>query len=462
MSNLPTEFLNRMKYMLDDFDEFLSAYEKPTVRAIRLNKFKYTKQKLENTFGELLETIDAVDGGYIYLGDDKIGNHPLHHAGAFYVQEPGAMAVVACAPIQSGMKILDLCASPGGKTTHAASELGDTGIVLSNEYVKSRCTTLLSNIERMGIKNSIVMNCDTSYFASSYVGVFDLVIADAPCSGEGMFRKSEDALEMWSLENVEMCAKRQQEILQNGAKCVKNGGYLLYSTCTFSPEENEMTVDKFLRSHPDFKLVRVPKAIEAISRDGVRFKGVECENIEFARRFYPHVFPCEGQFAALMQKCGGDDTQYIEKRNLFDERSSDNVKITPADKKVIDAFLKSTLADLDLDYIMRKDGVYILSKELSLLKNNVFSCGVKLGELQKGQIRPHHRFFMAYGAKFLQKIELELSDPRVEKYLRGEEISAPKELRGYCAVLCDGAVLGGAKVSNGIAKNHYPKGLRKV
>jgi len=453
-----------MKSMLDDFDEFLSAYEKPTVRAIRLNKQKYTKEKLEKAFGDLLEPIDAVDGGYIYHGDDKIGNHPLHHAGAFYVQEPGAMAVVACAPIRNGMKILDLCASPGGKTTHAASELMGTGIVLSNEYVKSRCAALLSNIERMGIKNSIVMNCDTEYFARSYIGVFDLVIADAPCSGEGMFRKSADALEMWSQQNVQMCAKRQLEILENGARCVKNGGFLLYSTCTFSPEENELTVDAFLRAHPDFRLACVPTAVEKISRDGVRFEGVECENIEFARRFYPHVFPCEGQFAALMQKNCDNDTEYVEKRNISDERSPENIRITPADQKIIDDFLRQLLGQnaRDIKYVMRRDGVYVVSDELPLLKNNVFSCGVKLGELQKGQIRPHHRFFMAFGADFLQKIELEIDDPRVEKYLRGEEISAPDGLKGWCAVLCDGAVIGGAKVSGGVAKNHYPKGLRKV
>ena len=453
-----------MKGMLDDFDEFLSAYEKPTVKAIRLNKLKYTKEKLENAFGELLSPIDGVDGGYLYLGDDKIGNHPLHHAGAFYVQEPGAMAVVACAPITSGMKILDMCASPGGKTTHAASRIMDDGIVVSNEYVKNRCAALLSNVERMGIRNSIVMNCDTKYLAQSYIGVFDLVIADAPCSGEGMFRKSEDALTMWSQENVEMCAKRQQEILENGAKCVKNGGYLLYSTCTFSPEENELTVSAFLENHPEFSLIKVPSAIEKISRDGVRFEGVSCENIEYTRRFYPHVFPCEGQFAALMQKNGSDDDNYVETCNVLDERSPENIKITPADKKVIDEFLNTTIGKNDLDYVMRRDGVYIISKELPLLKNSVFSCGVKLGELQKGQLRPHHRFFMAFGDKFKQKIELSLTDPRVEKYLRGEEIDVCDQnfAKGWCAVLCDGAVMGGAKVSDTKAKNHYPKGIRKV
>lgn len=464
MIELPIEFVKRLQGMLTDFDEFLAAYEKPTVRAIRLNKLKYTDEKLRAAFGDSITPIHGIDGGYIYHGDDKIGNHPLHHAGAFYVQEPGAMAVVACAPIKDGMKILDLCASPGGKTTHAASELGNSGIVLSNESVKSRCATLLSNVERMGIKNSIVTSCDTKYFKESFSGVFDLVIADAPCSGEGMFRKSADALEMWSDENIKMCAERQREILENGAKCVKNGGFLLYSTCTFSPEENELVVNSFLSDHPDFRLVRVPTAIEAISRDGVRFEGVVCENIEYARRFYPHVFPCEGQFAALMQRSEGEDTEYINPRNVCDEKSPENIRITPADKKIIDDFLRSTIGELakNLKYVIRRDGVYVVSDKLPILKNSVFSCGVKLGELQKGQMRPHHRFFMAFGADFIQKIELELDDPRVEKYLRGEEIAAEGNVKGYCAVLCDGAVLGGAKVSGGVAKNHYPKGLRKT
>lgn len=464
MIDLPIEFTRRMQALLGDYDEFLASYDKQAVRAIRLNKLKYTDEKLKTAFGDSITPIDGIDGGYIYRGDDKIGNHPLHHAGAFYVQEPGAMAVVACAPIRRGMKILDLCASPGGKTTHAASELMDTGIVVSNEYVKNRCTTLLSNIERMGIKNSVVTSCDTKYFKETFFGVFDLVIADAPCSGEGMFRKSTDALEMWSEENVKMCAERQREILENGAKCVKDGGFLLYSTCTFSPEENELTVNAFLTDHPEFSLARVPAAIEKISRDGVRFEGVDCENIEFTRRFYPHVFPCEGQFAALMHKIGDGDTEYINPRNICDERSPENLKILPADKKVIDEFLRTTIGESakDLKYVMRRDGIYVVSDELPMLKNNVFSCGVKLGELQKGQIRPHHRFFMAYGDRFLQKIELDISDSRVEKYLRGEEIAVTESVKGYCAVLCDGAVMGGAKVSGGVAKNHYPKGLRKT
>ena len=165
-----------------------------------------------------------------------------------------------------------------------------------------------------------------------------------------------------------------------------------------------------------------------------------------------------------MHKIGDGDEEYINPRNICDERSPENLKILPADKKVIDEFLRTTIGESakDLKYVMRRDGIYVVSDELPMLKNNVFSCGVKLGELQKGQIRPHHRFFMAYGDRFLQKIELDISDSRVEKYLRGEEIAVTESVKGYCAVLCDGAVMGGAKVSGGVAKNHYPKGLRKT
>ena len=445
----------------DAFEDFLKALETPTVRAIRVNALKYSKERLEAVFKDSIEPIGAVDGGYLYKGDGKIGNHPLHHGGSFYVQEPGAMAVVACAPIKEGFRILDLCASPGGKTTHAASVLGEGGIIVSNEIIKSRCAVLLSNIERMGIKNSVVMNCDTSYLAESYQNVFDLVIADAPCSGGGMFRTSEDALSMWSIENVKTCAERQRYILENGAKCVKNGGYLLYSTCTFSLEENEMCIDAFLSDHPDFRLVRVPSEIEAISANGVAFEGIRCQNIEYARRFYPHIYPCEGQFAALLQRDNDTFGNFERLSNLIDPKSFEIPKITKEDAKIIENFLSEVLeTDSIPEYTLRRDGVYLVSKELALLKSHVFSCGVKLGEIIKGRLVPHHRFFMAYGKVFKNRIDLSLDDSNVEKYLRGEEISAPENLKGYCAVLCDGVTLGGAKVSSGIAKNHYPKGLR--
>ena len=289
---------------------------------------------------------------------------------------------------------------------------------------------------------------DTGKLARLYPNTFDLIMVDAPCSGEGMFRKEDIAIDEWSEENVRMCAKRQAEILDNAAVCLKDGGYIVYATCTFSLEENEMTVDAFLKRHEDFELVRVSKAVEEATADGIKFDGCETENISFARRFYPHKAKGEGQFMAVLHQ-----------KNESYSYSAVKVTQEKIDKTVYD-FLGGVLTEYDKDNVLMYNGnpVYF-TPDFPIKKGTAFACGVTIGEIRKNYIQPHHQFFMAMGDKFKRKIELEADSDAIKKYLHGEEIEVDCD-NGWAVVTTNGCSIGGVKVVNGRAKNHYPKGLR--
>ncbi|MBR2956919.1 MAG: RsmB/NOP family class I SAM-dependent RNA methyltransferase, partial [Clostridia bacterium] len=246
MKELPSAFTERMKKILgEEYETFEKAMHEPCVKAYRVNTDKISLEDFEkiNIFGR--KKIPYVETGY-YLEYDKVGNHPYHHAGMIYVQDPGAMATAECVEIQPDWHILDMCAAPGGKSTQLKNKLGENGVLVSNEIIASRCKILTGNVERLGLKNTVTTCMDTKKLAKTFPKTFDLVMVDAPCSGEGMFRKDDIAIDEWSEDNVKMCAQRQSGILENAAVCVKNGGYIVYATCTYSLEENEMTVDEFL------------------------------------------------------------------------------------------------------------------------------------------------------------------------------------------------------------------------
>ena len=449
MKTLPAEYIDRMKKLLgDEFDEYLNALNEPPVRAFRVNTEKISSDEFEkiNIFSN--SKIPYVDNGY-YLEYDKIGNHPYHHAGMIYVQEPGAMAPAECIDINPDWKILDMCAAPGGKSTQLRNKLGKNGILVSNEIIPSRCKILTGNIERLGLKNTVTTCLDSSKIAKAFPKTFDLIMVDAPCSGEGMFRKEEIAIDEWSVENVLKCAERQGEILENAALALKNGGYIIYATCTFSLEENEMTIDSFLNKHPDFEIVPVKQTVINSTSDGIIFDGCRCENISFARRFYPHKSKGEGQFMAVLH-------------NTL-EHSSENNKISSKPQKIekiVFDFLDGVLENYDKSCVIMNNGnpVYF-THDFDLSGVRPFSCGVTVGEIKKNYIQLHHQFFMAMGKDFKIKINLSGDSDEIKKYLHGEEFETDCS-NGWAVVTVDGCTLGGAKVVNGRAKNHYPKGLR--
>lgn len=450
MKNLPSAFAERMKKILgDEYPLYLAALEQEPVRGFRVNTDKISMEEFDkiNTLSD--EKIPYVENGF-YLNQEKIGNHPYHHAGMIYVQEPGAMAPAECVEIQPDWKILDMCAAPGGKSTQLKNKLGNEGVLVSNEIIPSRCKILTGNIERLGLRNVITTCADTERLTRFFHKDFDLIMVDAPCSGEGMFRKDEEAINQWSEENVRLCAERQLDILENACRLLKDGGYIVYATCTFSLEENEMVVDEFLKRHTEFEITEVTQKVRESTVDGIFFDGCECKDIHLARRFYPHKSKGEGQFMAVL------------KNNLEPAKGSNNVKKGKTkENPVVTDFLDSVLTDYEKDnVVVNGDKVSCFTHDFPI-PSAYFSCGVTIGEIRKNYIQPHHQFFMAMGKDFKRKINLSADSACLKKYLHGEEIETELE-NGWAVVMVDGCAVGGAKVVSGKAKNHYPKGLRMV
>ena len=453
---LNENFLLKMKELLgDEYSEFVSALtEKDAVHGLRVNTVKISVEDfLKNTTLPTTK-LSYAEEGFILGQVDSIGTTPDHHSGMIYMQDPGAMATLCALDIKEGWKVLDMCSAPGGKSTQAAAKIGESGFIVSNEFVPKRAKITVGNFERLGIKNGIVTSLDTSELPKLFSEVFDLVIADVPCSGEGMFRKSEEALCEWSISNVELCAKRGFEILSNAKNLVAEGGYLIYSTCTYSLEENEMAVDKFLSENPEYSLVPTKKELSAVTRDGIFFNGCKTDNIHLARRFYPHVCEGEGQFVALMQKRKSTrDVQTF----LYKDAST---RPTRQEEETVNKFFRENLSEIPVGRIAKVgENLVLISHGCPVPPRSVFSAGVLIGKVEKGILFPSHQFFSCYGDHFKNIENLDGTDVRLKKYLLGEEIDAKSVNSGWCAVTYCGVALGGGKASGGKIKNHYPKGL---
>lgn len=449
---LPEQFKERMRLILgDEYDAFITALESERTSALRLNPLKASEDMLSTLAPFAPQKIPHIDYGFRYTGTG-IGNTPAHHAGAIYVQDAGAMCAVEALTLFPGARVLDVCASPGGKSTQAAAKIGEEGFLVANEYVASRAKILVENFERLGLPSAMVLNLDTKELREMFDGYFDAVICDAPCSGEGMFRKTDEAAAHWSEENIRMCAERQLGILLNIKDTVRVGGELLYSTCTYAPEENEEVVRAFLRACPEFVLSPVPEKIEEETAPALSIEGVE--NITYARRFYPHRSEGEGQFIALFKRISGDNLQTI----LYKDASKPLAK---EQQRIIDDFLQDVLINPEIVHPRELSGRLLhIGGDMPIPQKKVFMGGVLLGEVRGKNFFPSHQFFSVFGKQFKRQVLLRAGDERVGAYLHGEEISADVG-NGWCAVLYEGAVLGGGKASSGRVKNHYPKGLRK-
>ena len=446
---IPEKFSARMKNMLgDEYAAFEAALAEESVRGVRVNTAK-TKVSDYLSATELeLSPLPYADYGFIPGSAEGIGTLAEHHAGMIYVQDPGAMATVTALDVKRGWRVLDACSAPGGKASQLASLIGDEGVILANEYVPKRAKIIVGNFERLGIKNAVVTSLDTAKIAEMFSSYFDLVLCDAPCSGEGMFRKYDEALTEWSEENVALCAERQREILANCAKVVRAGGYLLYSTCTYSKEENEDTVKAFLSSHPDFSLIPVRDRLIASTAAGL-------DGMADARRFYPHIAPGEGQFIALMKKDEkSEDLQSILYKEKVLSPSKEEIR-------VVEKFFSDTFSEKPCGRLIKSgEQIIIVPHDLPIPNFSVFMSGVLVGEVRKGILFPHHQLFSAYGKDMKLQVDLKKGDGRIARYLRGEEIETEETKNGWCAVCYEGVPMGGGKISSGRVKNHYPKGLR--
>lgn len=436
--NLPQDFLNKIKTMLPhEYDAFLASYEAPRYQGIRLNPLKSGEETLRASVPCVLRTSPFSPFSF-YCAEEKVGGWPAHHAGMFYAQEPSASSAVTVLAPQEGDRVLDLCAAPGGKSTQIAAALNGHGLLWSNEIVPGRAQILLSNIERMGVRNAVVSSAHPAVLCENLRGYFDKVLVDAPCSGEGMFKKEPEAIPAWSPKTVQACAARQLSILCSAAKAVKEGGILVYSTCTFSREENEDTVLAFLRENRDFEIlpIDVPFGRPAFGIPALR------------------IFPMdggEGHFVCKMRRTAGNPCtvgelpvpERISEMPLIEDFYRETVSVGPTQRPFI-----------------RSGKILLLPDQLPVTRGiNILRAGVLLGEIRGKRLEPAHAFFMSRSpAECRRSLRFAPESPELAAYLRGEEIDAPE--KGYTAVCTQNAVTGFGKASGGRLKNKYPKGLR--
>lgn len=458
--NLPIEFEKKMKAFLgNEWDDFLYSYDNNRFQALRFNTLKVQSQEERMRILKTLKIssdkkVSWADEAYYFDENVRPGKHPYHEMGLYYIQEPSAMSAAALLAPKPGMRVLDLCAAPGGKSTQLATYLGDSGLLVSNEINTQRSRILSQNIERMGIKNAIVTNEDSFVLASHFPGFFNAIQVDAPCSGEGMFRKLPEAIEQWSMENVAICAARQKEILDNAAVMLKPGGTIVYSTCTFSREENEDVIECFLERHPDFAL-------------------------EEMERFWPHKVDGEGHFVAKLVRRGCVDTDLKADRKTKKNKNSKNRKnetkpaLTKENMKLLSEFLDETISE-DMAAWIKNSRLVMFGEQLYRLPDmevdikglKVQRAGLHIGEFKKQRFEPSHSLALALKISEAKNVvKLTCDNPQTIGFFNGQSVMLSDEQaaeckKGWALVCVDGYPAGWGKVNGAQVKNHYPKGLR--
>ena len=463
---LPEVFKQNMIKLLGDerFHLLESSYSEEPVQALRINSLKKRSEDAADIKALMeLDRIPYEKSGYYFDPKHAPGRRPFHDAGVYYIQDPGAMVPGAVltgseffkemSAAEKGMKIIDLCASPGGKSTQIAQAMEGKGILVSNEINRARADVLSCNIERMGISNAIVLNETTDKLAERFEGYFDAVIVDAPCSGEGMFRKDPEAIKQWTPESVDICAQRQEGILENAFKMLRPGGVLVYSTCTFEKEENEDRVETLISAHPEMKLEDISYLKENAegSEDGLA-------PFEKSVRLMPGSFKGEGQFAALLSKEGDSESAFP----FGGFEMSSKIK----DMKALETFLSATLKEETARKIMDAkdrfrlfgDNLYIMPDDTPSLSGlKVLRCGLCIGTFKKDRFEPAHALALFLGKEDVN-LFIDTDEDTAESFVRGMTLEG--EGSGWCLVGACGYSIGWGKASGGRIKNHYPKGLR--
>lgn len=427
MNKLPEEFLSRAKASLkEEYPAFLSSYQRQPYKAVRVNTLKISTADFKTLSPFALSPV-LWEGDGFYVSEEKAGKSVLHAAGLYYVQEPSAMCVAPMLKAMEGENILDLCSAPGGKGTQLAQAMRGEGVLFLNEIESDRAKILSRNVERLGVKNAVVINASPQQLAERFSGCFDKVLVDAPCSGEGMFLKEPEAVANWSVKNVSMCAERQKKILSSAQKLVKPGGCLAYSTCTFAEEEDERQVEEFLKTYPEFTLVEMKKLL-------------------------PHKIKGEGHFAALFKKCGEGEAMPFTA-----------IKLVPPTGRRLSAY-----RDFERDFLKVKfDNLHLVGDVLYSLPQNcprlpqdlhVLRAGVCLGEFKGERFEPSHSLAMCLA--FSEADFLEVDEKTAMDYLRGLTFPCGDGVFGWRLVTYRNFPLGWCKCSSGISKNRLPKGLR--
>jgi len=462
IDTLPPAFLMRMGQILgDEYPEFLNIYNQPPTIGIRANRLKITPHELHSKLPYALRPIPWADDGFLVTETQRPGKHPYHAAGLYYVQDPSAMAVSVLMDPQPGERILDLAAAPGGKSTHIASMMRNRGILVANDTNPARVKSLAKNIERWGARNVVITNETPERLRAKFGVFFDRVLVDAPCSGEGTFRKDPTARRKWAPEFVERCARHQDSILHSAAKLVRIGGLLVYATCTFAPQENEGTIFRFLSNHSNFRLIEVPHFDGFDSGKSEWVNRSKCADVvKYCVRLWPHRLPGEGHFIAVMKKVHSQESEPVLVSEEHDEKC-------PADEQALfDSFVSETIlssAFSEMKMSLKGTYLYAIPEGLPDIKGlRVVHWGWWLGTMKKKRFVPSHALAMGLDLKYVKRvIPLSLSDPATLRFLRGEVLPSEGS-DGWFLVTLDGYPLGWGKRVNGRLKSHSPKWLRWI
>ena len=510
---MPTEYFEQRERALlgERFDVLYAAPQETAERGVTVSALRTTPEQFAQKADFPLEASPFCKAAFVvHQPDFKPGRHPYHHAGVFYSQEPSASSAAPLLGVKPGMRVLDMCAAPGGKSSQLAAALQGRGVLVSNEYVAARADILKSNLERMGVPNAVVLNETPARIADALPEFFDRVLVDAPCSGEGMFRKEPVARTQHCEALVKQCAALGAEILDCAAAVLAPGGQLVYSTCTFAPEEDEGQVAAFLQRHPEFELADALGNVDytfGSEGEANRTGGLPLD-VSKVRRIWPcqggeghfmarlvkngtpRALPAEGEYTpeeqlwlaaaeAAGKKAkgkGGKPAKAADARRARREnaracreavrgagRSRETAAEAASPAQSLAAwqeFAKEYFPALaDRPAVVHGGGV-LLPVPFPQTNLHVLRAGVFVGSVQKGRFVPEHHLFTAFGALCVNREELILSDPRTVEYLSGREVEARTAADGWCCVTVDGWTLGGGKVSSGRVKNHYPKARR--
>lgn len=481
---LPKAFQQRMRSQLGiEYADFVKSLEGERHRALRVNPLKdggsasAARERFLALSPWQLEPVPWEADGFYYTQEGP-GRHPWHESGAYYIQEPSAMAPVAFLGAGPGERVLDLCAAPGGKSTQIAGRMQGRGLLVSNEIHPQRARILSENVERLGIRNCLVLNESPERLAEVFPDYFDRILVDAPCSGEGMFRKNENAGEEWSPENVEQCAARQDGILDCAVAMLRPGGRLVYSTCTFAPQEDEGSVGRLLRRHPEMETVDpvtcmaqgcpATEAAQRLASWGLSPGRPEWAedprpDIEKTLRLWPHRLRGEGHYLAVMQKGG---PAVGEVRSLYGtERGIPERECGEYLEFAVDALTERP----EGIYLRFGDQLYLAPEDMPALRGlHVLRPGLHLGTLKKNRFEPSHALALALCPEEVHRCcavcadrEREDNMPAAAAYLGGQTFPFSGE-KGWYLITVDGYSLGWGKLAGGIMKNHYPRGLRKM
>ena len=509
---LPEKFRDKIKEMLkDEADKFFASYDEDHFAGLRVNTLKIQPDDFVKISPCKLESIPWTNKGFYYDKEEKPAKHPYYYAGLYYIQEPSAMAPAAMLPIEEGDRVLDLCAAPGGKSTELGAKLNRTGMLVSNDISASRAKALLKNIEINGIPNALIVNEAPHKLAENFTEYFDKILVDAPCSGEGMFRKEPAIIKNWEQYGVGYYSKLQREILPSAVKMLKPGGYMVYSTCTFSTLEDEgslkfildnfpeMTVEKLSydfgdHGHPEWMIYEKELLAENLPDGEYESEKIDVNKIiknnnygqiENAARLWPHKLHGEGHFVALLKKNDNDNissestgiNSTVAKLDISNKKKKkgqrDSIKTT---KKIdLPEEFISFIKDIDVDYdytrfIINKDRIYYTpDKDMNLRGLRILRNGLLMGELKKNRFEPSQALASSLSKEMYKNyVDLSLEEPEVIKYLKGEtvELTAEQQERnshlknGWGLVCVDGYSLGFAKVIGTTLKNKYLPGWR--